>query len=505
MDLHRLWILGLLGCALGASPPARAETRLLTLEECLERAIQHNLSLRVERYEPVFAQNNLSLAYAGYDPTLTFRGQHDYDQTAGGLDAEQRIIPPSTSDTDSLAGGINGLLPWGMTYDLTARAANTTGSRGVFDITNQAYISDPFENSQGYVQAAVTQPLLKNSWIDGTRLNITVAKQQLTGARELYRQRLIELVTAVEDAYYDLVAARENVKVQEKGVQLARQLLEENRKRVEVGALAPLDEKQAEAEVAAREADLVSAEQELGLRQNVLRRAITDDYAEWHQVDLIPADAMTAVPQVFDLQDSWDKGLTKRPEVIQQWLVMDQRDIELKYSRNQLYPQLDAFASYGHSGSDVEFSGLFTQYGEGGQPFWSAGAVFSIPISNTGARARHRNARAQVEQSVLYMKDLEQRIMAEIDNAVKTARGSYRKVEATRLARVYAEAALEAEQEKLANGKSTSFEVLRLQRDLTSARSSEISALTEYNKSLAALAQFEGTTLERHAIQLETN
>jgi outer membrane protein TolC len=505
MDLHRLWILCLLCCAAGASHPAQAETRSLTLQECLERAIQYNLGLKVDRYGPVFAQNNLSLAYAGYDPMLTFRGQHDYDKTGGGLDADQRIIPPSTSDTDALSGGINGLLPWGMTYDLSARAANTTGDRGIFDPTNKVYVSDPFESSQGYVQAGVTQPLLKNSWIDSTRLNITVAKQQLASAREFYRQRLIELISVVEDAYYDLVAARENVKVQEKGLQLARQLLEENRKRVEVGALAPLDEKQAEAEVAAREADLVSAEQQLGVRENILRRAITDDYAEWHQVDLIPADAMTAIPQVYDLQDSWNKGLTMRPEVVQQWLTMEQRDIELKYSKNQLYPQLDAFASYGHSGSDVEFSGLFTQYGDGGQPFWSAGAVFSVPISNTGARARHRNARAQVEQEVLSMKNLEQQIMAEIDDAIKSAKGSFRKVQATRAARGYAEAALEAEQEKLANGKSTSFEVLRLQRDLTSARSSEISALTEYNKTLVALAQFEGTTLERHAINLDAD
>jgi outer membrane protein TolC len=93
--------------------------------------------------------------------------------------------------------------------------------------------------------------------------------------------------------------------------------------------------------------------------------------------------------------------------------------------------------------------------------------------------------------------------MAEIDNAIKVARSSYRRVGATREARQYAEAALEAEEEKLANGKSTSFEVLRLQRDLTQARSAEIGALTEYNKALATVAQTEGTTLRRHRIEFE--
>ena len=312
-------------------------------------------------------------------------------------------------------------------------------------------------------------------------------------------------MTSVENAYLDLVAARENLKVQETALLLARKLLDENRERVRVGALAPLDEKQAEAEVAAREADLVLAEQQLGLAENILRRLITDDYGQWHTVTLAPSDRLSAVPQVFDVQDSWGKGLTMRPDILQAWLAMEQRDIELRFSKNQLYPQLDVFATYGHSGSDVEFSGLFTQYGDGNQPYWSAGALFSIPLSNTGARARHRNARAEVEKSVLNMKDLEQFAMAEIDNAIQTARGSYRRVGATRAAREFAEAALDAEEEKLANGKSTSFEVLRLQRDLTSARSSEIAALTEYNKSLALLAQREGSTLERHRIDLDSN
>lgn len=474
----------------------------MTMEECIQEAIEHNLGLQVARYGPIIAQNNLSLAYSGYDPVLNLSGQHNSSRTEGGLDANQRIIPPSESDGDQLDAGISGLLPWGMTYDLSGRAANTSGERGFLDAATNLII-EPFESSQGFVQATVTQPILKNAWIDGTRVTVTLRKHDLAISKETYRQDIMTIVSGVEDAYYNLVSARENLKVQEKALQLAQKLLDENRERVRVGAMAPLEEKQAEAEVAAREADLLSAQQVLDLQENSLKRAITDDYGEWHGVKLIPADEMAAIPQVFDLQDSWDKGLTMRPDIIQQWLWMQQRNIQLKYSKNQLYPQLDAFASYGHSGSDVEFSGLFTQYGEGSQPFWSAGARFSVPLSNTGARANHRNARAAVEQSVLNMKDLEQQIMAAIDNSIKFAKVSYRRVAATHAARVYAEAALEAEEEKLANGKSTSFEVLRIQRDLTTARSSEISALTEYNKALAALAQSEGSTLERHSIELE--
>lgn len=269
--------------------------------------------------------------------------------------------------------------------------------------------------------------------------------------------------------------------------------------------MAPLEEKQAEAEVAAREADVLAAQQVLDRNENILKRLITDDYGYWHGADIAPSDELLAVPQVFDLQDSWDKGLTMNPEIIRAWLLMEQRGIQLKFSKNQLYPQLDAFATYGHSASGFEFSGLFTDYQDGSQPFWSAGAIFSIPISNTGARARHRNARAQLETSILEMKDLEQTIMAQIDDRIKFAKVSYRRIDATRAAREFAQAALEAEEEKLANGQSTSFEVLRLQRDLIDARSTEISALTEYNKALADLAQSEGSTLQRHRIELEAD
>jgi len=504
MNTQRFPILCLLVAVALAFPAAAAETRSMTLDDCIEQAIAQNLGLRVARIGPLVAQNNLSLAYAGYDPTLTLGGQHNNTQTGGGLDSDQRIIPPSNSESDSFSAGVGGLLPWGMRYDLTGRAANTSGQRGYLG-TNGNILFDPFENSQGNVQASITQPLLRNSWIDGTRLNVSLAKKQLSSAKELYRQRLIDLVTLVETAYYDLVSARENLKVQQKALQLAQQLLDENRQRVQVGAMAPLEEKQAEAQVAMSQADLLAAERTLALSENALKRTLTDNFAAWREVDLVPIDEMTAVPQVFDLQDSWNKGLTMRPDIVQAWLTMEERDIQLQYSKNQLYPQLDAIVTYGHAGSDVEFSGLFSDYGDGSQPYWTVGGVLSIPISNAGARARHRNAKAQIEQSVLEMKNLEQSVMAQIDDAIKYAKVSYRRVNATQSSRAYSEAALEAEQEKLANGNSTSFEVLRLQRDLTAARSSEISALTEYNKALATLAQFEGSTLQRHAIELNAN
>ena len=102
----------------------------------------------------------------------------------------------------------------------------------------------------------------------------------------------------------------------------------------------------------------------------------------------------------------------------------------------------------------------------------------------------------------LQFRQLEQNILVQIENAIATAQTSFERVDATRQARLYAQAALEAEQKKLENGKSTSFFVLQLQRDLTAARSEEIRAVADYNKALTQLAQSEGSTLERRRIDV---
>lgn len=485
-------------------PPAWGrEVRRLSLAHCIEAALAHNLDLRLERYNPTFARLNLNLAYAGYDPVFHIGGQHSYENTSGGFDSNQRVIPASETDTESFFGGLGGLLPWGMRYDLLAEASDTYGTRQSGD-TNVVF--RPFASSQASAQVRLTQPLLRNFWTDATRTNIAVSKLQMASAGEGLRGRIMDVVTQVEKAYFDLVAARESVRVQAMALQLARQLLADNRRRVEVGTLAPLDEKQSEAEVAVRESDLLAAERTLAVRMNALKSLLTDAYGEWHAVIIEPSDPLAGDPVPLDVQDSWSKGLTQRPELVQARLAAERQGVELRYHKNQLYPQLDAFGGYGFSGSDqtsAGYSETFSQMGRGSEPFWSAGMQLTVPLMNRGARARYRAARARDEQMVLALKKFEQDIMVEIDDAVKFARLSHQRVNATRVARGYAEAALDAEQRKLESGKSTSFIVLQLQRDLTAARSAEIDALSEYNKALAALARSEGSTLDRRGINLE--
>jgi HAE1 family hydrophobic/amphiphilic exporter-1 len=127
----------------------------------------------------------------------------------------------------------------------------------------------------------------------------------------------------------------------------------------------------------------------------------------------------------------------------------------------------------------------------------------TVPFSNVGARNTYKSDKATLQQVVLKLKQFEQNVLVEIDNAVKQAQSNYQSVEATRQARIYAEAALDAEEKTYAVGKATTFEVLQYQNNLTAARSQEIRALANYNEALTNLAQQEGSTLERNRIDIQ--
>ena len=248
---------------------------------------------------------------------------------------------------------------------------------------------------------------------------------------------------------------------------------------------------------------MIAAQSTLDTDQNALKNLLTDNYSQWHDTDIQPSEMLAAPPQTFDLQESWTKGMAERPDLLQAKLNVEQQGIQLKYDRNQLFPELDLVGSYGFTGSGREFDPALDQTGAGSRPFYTYGAQLTVPLGNIGPRNQYRTAKATLQQIVLQLKQLEQNIMVQIDNAVKTAQSDYQSVEARKQARIYAEAALDAEQKTYAVGKATTFEVLTYQNNLTAARLNEIQALDNYNKDLANLAQQEGSTLERYNVNIE--
>jgi outer membrane protein len=474
------------------------KTRSISLQEAIDLALQHNLDVQIQRFLPDLAQFTLDGTYGGYDPTLSANGQHGYSLSPGQFDPYQnRFFGGAETENDTFNTGLSGMLPFGTTYSLTANASDVYGIR-------QGAIPPEFENTTANAAAStLRQPLLRNFWINSTRANILIAKNRLKYNELALRLQMMTTITAVEQAYYNLIFARENIRVQETALQLAERLLWENRKKVEVGQLAPLDEKQAQAQAAASKADLLSAQQALDAQENILKGLITDDYAKWHDVHLIPAESLIAVPPLLDVQDSWQKGERLRPDLIQARLDVQRDTINVRLAKNQLFPELDLIGQYGYSGNGKEFSGAIGQIRDMNNPFWYYGASISYPLGNQAPRANYKLSKATKAQNELILKQKEQNILIQIDNSVKLVQSDFERVDATKQAREFAQEALAAEQKKLENGKSTSYLVLQAQRDLTSAAYSEVQALANYNNDLAQLALAEGYTLERHHINVQ--
>ena len=483
-----------------AAAPAgmNAATREMSLEDCLQEALQHNLDVQIERTVPQISLYNLRAAYGGYDPLLNVSGQHNYD-VSGSTFQNGFELPGSISDENSFKSDIGGTLPMGLQYDFSGNVNQQYGT-----INPGTTNASPFKSSAGSIQVQLTQPLLKNFWIDNTRLTIRLAKNQLKSSEQGLRLQVITSVTAVENAYYELIYAQENVKVQQEALDLAQTQLDQDRQRVQIGTLAQLDVQQDEAQVATSKANLIAAQYTLVTDQNTLKNLLTDEYSRWHDKDIQPTATITNAPlQLFDLQDSWSKGMTLRPDLLQSRLSVEAQGIQLKFDRNQLFPELDLIGTYGFNGTGTEFSDTFAQFNEGDRPFYSYGAQLSVPLSNVKARNTVKSDKVTLQQLLLKLKQFEQNVMVEIDNAVKNAQSAYESVNATRQARIYAEAALDAEQKKYAVGKSTTFTVLQLQNTLTADRGQEIRSLANYYEALVNLAQQEGSTLERNHINIE--
>ena len=488
--------------AAGAQPPTPV-VRQLSLDDCIVITVQHDLRLQIARYDPIIARFTLAGGYGAYDPAFDFSGQHQYARSANGVDSEGRPLPGRETDQNIFSTGVGGLLPWGLNYRLQADASDRSDFRPDAILTN----IDTIVSTEASVGAVtLQQPLLKNFWIDQPRLQIFINKTEVMKSDEQLKFEFIDEVTLLENAYYELIFNEENVRVQEMAVELAERLLAENKKRVEVGALAPLDEKQAESQAAASRADLLRARSDRDTAERLLKSFLSDDYTNtWANTVIHPTDRLVAVPQTYDLQESWRKGLTQDPTLVQNRLNVEEQQQRVRYSHNQLFPQVDAFGKYGYSGSvgGKDYSGAFSQIGDRDNPFYTFGAQITIPLSRTAERNAYKSDKAKRTQLELTLKQLEQKQLILIEDDIGRAKSSYESVQATREARLYAEAALEAEQKKLENGKSTSFVVLQLQSQLTTARSQEIRALADYNIALAQLASHEGSTLERRRIDFQ--
>jgi outer membrane protein TolC len=486
------------GWSARASDAARP-VKAVTLRECIERALQNNLSIQLERLSPQIGQWGVVAQQGVYDPVLS--GGLSYREATQLLDPQNAAsLGVNSLESEVLQADIQlgGKLPSGATYGIGATESRSAGT-----------LNSDFVYTGGWLLSG-TQPLLKNGWGTVNSAAIRIARKNHQISQEQFTRQVMDVVFAVQVAYADLIFARENYKAKVEDLTRAKTLLAENRKRVEVGVLSPLDVTQAEAGAAEREEAVVVAERAIRDAENALNRLISADYRDLARWELTPAETPAFEMVDLDVTRSTRLALAQRPEYAIAKANCEKQDITVQYQRNQLWPQVDLVGTYGYNARSPlttnrasSFHNYLGNLVDSDAPVWSVGVVVSYPLGNRRDRSNYRIARLQATQAVLDLKRLEQDILIEVDNAVGKVATNLKRIDATRAAARLAEESLQAEQQKLRAGTSTSFLVLQAQAQLAAARSAEIQARADYDKSLAALARAEGTTLQKNQVVVD--
>ena len=487
--VKHLWIILVIPALALADQPAE-ERMPLTIRDCIVMALENNLEISIERLTPQMDAADILKARGDFDPALVFTPNYLYEESpltaqaavaAGGRAATQ-------TRTASVDTSVEGKIPLGTEYKLNLTSADTQSTFNSF--------RDQYDTFWGL---ELTQPLLKGFGPANQLNTIRIARKQKEISEEALTQKVADIVTRIKSAYYNLFFALENQRVQFQALEEATKLLENNRKRVEIGVLTPLDVATAESGVAEREVQVISTNQEVKQRMNELRALIFEDISGVRDRMLWPMDQPSDIPVPSrNLDEVFANAMEDRPDYRQAKLAVEQQHLQVKYYENQGYPQVDLKGSYGYNGIGNDFSESVTTEDRR----WALGFAVRIPLPDQTGQGQLEKSRLERARALLQLKQAEQTVLLEVDNAWEKVQTNYKSILATRVATHAAEEALAAEMTKLKAGTTTSFTVLQMQNKAADARSREIRALADYNISLAELEKAEGISLRKNQIEL---
>jgi outer membrane protein TolC len=479
----------------------------LSLREATAFALQANLDIQIAGLTPQIREAQVTEAQGIFDVearaeiTALEDSLLKMSATFGDQSRVNDLVGQDTSKQQQLSVGIEQLTPYGGTYGIeVSERHEDTKSRQHAKVKRRLAPGDIVTYFESAVELRVTQPLLKNFGSYVTKNQIYIAQNNRTIAEEDFLRQIITSTSAVQQIYWDLVLRRQDLRVRQQQLALTERLLEQVRRQVEVGTLAPIEVVQTEADIARVKEQIIVAENARQDTEDRLKRLMQFSLiGAFADVELLPTDTPTYTPPVLNQEAEVVQALANRHDLVQAKLALENQQISLVFNQNQTLPTLDLEGTLRFNGFDENFSGSFEQLGLGRRR-WEAGLVFRHPLANRTAKSRVEQSRLAIRQQVLRIKDLEERIMEDVRGAVRSVLASAQLVQASRAARRLAEKQLEAEEKKLRVGLSTVFFVLQFQQDLGDARSNEISALTQYLKSQIRLEEAKDTLLQAYNI-----
>ena len=495
----QLRLTGAIQAAAQTAPLQPAESlRPLSIDEAVKLALEQNLGIQIQRIDPQIQDIGISQARSFWAPSVS-----------SSLSRQSQ----TTASTSSLSGGANGITngcfrraPPSQTLPGVRQAtANWNNSR--FTTTNLFQSFSPQLTSN--LNLAFTQPLLRNFSIDQIRQQVEVSKKVRNLSDVTLEAVITQTARTVKDAYWDLSYAIANLKAQQESMALSQQSLKDNQKRVEIGTMAPIDIVAAQAEVASNESGVIVAEAAIKRAQDQLRALILDpSTAGFWEMAFEPTDAAPFIEQTIDVNAAVRNALDRRTDIRSAKNSLEQSDVNIRYFKNQIMPDVNAQVNYITTGvggtllspvdlqaialggtpnrsvvGDRGFGSVLGDVFQNSFPNWTVGVQIAYPLGSSTAQANLARAKLQYQQAQEQMRSLELNVTLQVRDAGRNVQTNQKRVQASRASRELQEKKLEAEEKKLAAGMSSTFLVLQAQRDLSLARTVEIQAISDYNKS----------------------
>jgi HAE1 family hydrophobic/amphiphilic exporter-1 len=482
----------------------------LSVQEAIGIALENNRDIQIEKENVVVSEGEITTQKGFFDPILNISSFYNDGETP----TANTFIPSGTVNQQdfNVTGNLEGKFSTGTFYDVL----NFSSTRTETDSPLEDLSPNWFNN----LSFSIGQELLRNFGVNVNNAFVITARRSNQISFKEFENVVTNVILDVESRYWLLVASRQNLELERTALELAQDLQRRNEIQVEVGVLPRASVTQAKSEVAAREVDVIRAENTLQAAEDNLKNVLAIDLAE----KINTTDEPTTEVFQFDEQESLDEAYRERPEIKQAKLNIENRETLKGYYSNQRLPRLAIEGgvqlqglggdenpdrrSFGgvtepipprFLGSDKAFSQIF------GADFttWQILGVFSFPIFNRTAKGEYVKARAEFDRSVITLKKTQDDVALDVRSAIREIKNSLRAIDAAHVSVELAKEVVINEQERLNVGIGTTREVLEAQRDLIDAGVREITAIANYNIALAELERAKGTLLESEGVVIK--
>jgi len=490
----------------------------LSLKNYLALVMSNNTDIQLQMLSLETPKNAIQRAFGIWDPRATAQF------------TTNRATTPPTSALDGavelktlnqpLTMSVTQLLPEGLNYTVSWGGTKTT-SNSTFNNYNPALSSN--------LAIAFQQPLLQNRGAYVNRLNLMSARSRLKISEFGLKGQMLNLISNAESAYWDVVAARENLKVAEGARNVAAEFLKLSQKQLELGALSPLDIYNPQQQLATNEVSVAQAKFTLTQREDALRKQIGADLDA--QVRALPI-VLTDVAEMplesinYDKEESVGLAMQNRPDLKQATQSLDVDDLSIQQSRNALLPNLSLIGNYNINGRGGVFLQRTNVFNDGisspvltsipgglgdalsqmfgfGFSTYQLGLRLSLPIRNRAASADMADAIVRKKQDTLNVRTTQQTIRLDILNAITNVESSKESVKLAKVARDFAQKALDAENKKYELGTELSQNVLLAQNALAQSESTVVTNQIALRKNLLNLWVKTGTLLDERGIVIQ--